>query len=869
MSKYPKRYDHGHIETKWASYWEESGLYEWQGAASRSDVFSIDTPPPTVSGSLHVGHVYSYTHTDLIARYQRMKGKKVFYPMGWDDNGLPTERRVQNVFGITCDPSLPYDPDWKAEKSSGKSKTTQPVSRQNFIEACLQLTKEDEIAFELLWKQLGLSVDWKLQYATINDHCRKLSQLSFLDLVQKGRVRNCKAPTLWDCEFHTAVAQAELEDREKPGAYHTIEFGVEDGESFCIVTTRPELLAACIAVVAHPTDERYQTLFGKTAITPLFGAKVPILPAHHADPEKGSGILMVCTFGDVHDVEWWKQTDLPIKEIIGENGRLKPVAFGHHPFESENPELAQDMYDKIQGLRPHQARKKLAEILSEPGTSIDGKNSALKGEIEDITHPVKFYEKGSLPIEYVATRQWFISILEHKEALLEQGDKIEWHPSFMRTRYSNWVNGLNQDWCISRQRYFGVPFPVWYPIDSEGCTCYEKPIFAQPEDCPLDPMTAVPDGYTEDQRNQPGGFQADADVMDTWATSSLTPQIASGWNENPTQHHTVFPMDIRPQSHEIIRTWAFYTITKALMHEQTIPWHHCLISGWVLDPDRKKMSKSKGNVVTPTHLLENYSSDAVRYWAARAKLGTDTAFDEGIFKIGQKLTTKLFNAAKFCLMQCDDIHQDRSLNIQDVSLPIDCAQIGAMSELIDHCTRCFDAFDYASALERIEASFWLFCDHYIELVKTRSYQAEDIEHKRSALATLYLSLKTFLHLFAPFFPYVTEEIWSWYFPSSTAHPSIHQSPWPKCKDFSGIPTHDSQLLNLAKWVLGTIRSAKTEQKKSLKHAVSSLEITASNDVIDQLVLIREDLCSAGSVSSFTTIIKNIEHPTIQVTLEAE
>lgn len=867
MSTYPKKYKHLDVEAKWGAQWETDGIYRWQGAANRDEVFSVDTPPPTVSGSLHVGHVYSYTHTDLIARYQRMKGKKIFYPMGWDDNGLPTERRVQNVFGITCDPNLSYDPNWKAEKVKSKSSQQVPVSRQNFIEACMTLTQEDEAAFESLWRQLGLSVDWKLQYATIDERCRRLSQVSFLDLVDKGWVSNHMSPTMWDCEFKTAVAQAELEDREKPGAYHNIEFGVDDGSNFVIATTRPELLPACIAVVAHPDDERYKPLFGKMATTPLFGATVPILPATHADPEKGSGILMICTFGDVNDVEWWKQSDLPIKEIIGEDGRLKPITFGTAPFDSTNTDLAQKQYEALCGLRPHQARKKIAELLAEPGSAVSGTGAALQGEIETMSHPVKFYEKGSLPIEYIATRQWFINILEHKEALLAQGEKVAWHPDFMKSRYSNWVEGLNQDWCISRQRYFGVPFPVWYPIDANGAAQHNRPIFAKKDQCPIDPMIAAPEGFTEDQRNQPGGFSADPDVMDTWATSSLTPQIATGWVDNPEQHATVFPMDIRPQSHEIIRTWAFYTITKALMHEQKIPWKNCLISGWVLDPDRKKMSKSKGNVVTPNAMLDQYSSDAVRYWAARAKLGTDTAFDEGVFKVGQKLTNKLFNAAKFCLLQCDEAHKEAPLSLDDIQEPIDCAQLQQLTSLVDRSGKAFDRFDYAGALDQTESGFWAFCDHYIELVKTRSYSDPDMKKRRSALATLHICLRTYLQLFAPFFPYVTEEIWSWAFTDIAQ--SVHTSPWPMPETFSAIAPQSDTLLPLAIGVLSDIRSAKTEAQKSLKFPVDTLQFTASQATLDEIALIESDICLAGTVSTVQTAVSEQDEYSLTVTLAAD
>ena len=488
----PKKYKHTEAEDKWRSKWAKDGVYDWDPTKNREETFSVDTPPPTVSGSLHIGHVFSYTHTDAIARFQRMRGKNVFYPMGWDDNGLPTERRVQNVFGIKCDPSVAYNPSFQANENHKKRPHEfEPVSRQNFIETCAALTKRDEEAFEQLWKKLALSVDWSLQYATIDDHCRKTSQLSFLDLVKKDRVSNVESPGMWDVDFQTAVAQAEIEDRNCPGAYHDIRFAVEDGSEFIIATTRPELLAACIAVVAHPDDSRYQKYFGKHAITPLFYGKVPILPSTHADPEKGTGILMVCTFGDVADVEWWKQSDLPIKQIVGRNGTLLPVHFGEAPFLSENNEKAQSNYDQLVGLRLKKAQKQIVELLSADKSNVTGLLPALAKEPEPIEHPVKFYEKGDTPVELIPTRQWFINILDYKKELLAQADKIEWHPPYMKTRYTNWVEGLNQDWCISRQRFFGVPFPVWYKLDEQGEPNYDQPMFATEEQCPVDPLIHI------------------------------------------------------------------------------------------------------------------------------------------------------------------------------------------------------------------------------------------------------------------------------------------------------------------------------------------------------------------------------------------
>ncbi len=834
----PEKYDHAQIEAAWGQAWEAQQIYRWDSTATRENTFVVDTPPPTVSGSLHVGHVFSYTQTDVIARYQRMQGKNIYYPMGWDDNGLPTERRVQNYFNIRCEPSVAYDPSWKPTPAEpGTKEPATLVSRQNFIEACAILTVEDEKNFEKLWRHLGLSLDWTEQYATIDAHCRQISQASFLDLVKKDLCYNIESPTMWDVDFQSAVAQAELEDREMPGAFHDITFKVQGGGEFTIATTRPELLPACVAVVAHPDDARYQPLFGKTALTPLFNVPVPILPAEHADPEKGTGILMVCTFGDIMDVEYWKKSKLPVRQIIGLNGRILPITFGEGTFTSENVAAAQEHFDQLKGLTVKQAQKKIVELLG--------------CTPRPISHPVKFYEKGDRPLEFITTRQWFIKTLAHKDQLLEQGRKVKWHPEHMLTRYENWVTGLNQDWCISRQRYFGVPFPVWYPIDAEGMTQFDKPIFAAANTLPVDPTSDVPPGYTAAQRGQPNGFYGDPDVMDTWATSSLTPQIASHWGKDAARHQKLFPADIRPQAHEIIRTWAFSTIVKAWMHDAEIPWKHAIISGWILDPNRKKMSKSKGNTITPQKLLEEYSADAIRYWAAKARLGADTAFDEGVFKIGRKLVTKLFNASKFVLMQFDRVGIDpKETSLRDISAPLDKAMTAKLKEVVQAATASFNEFDYAQSLQTTEELFWEYCDHYLELVKARSYEESATEGRASALATLSYTLKTFLRLFAPVLPYITEEIWSWSFAEQTGKDSsVHTTLWPSVNELAEV-TLDAprDTLPLAIEVIGKIRGAKTEQQKSLKWAVDEVTVEADEASIATLRLVSDDLEKGGNVA---------------------
>lgn len=870
-SKLPQKYDHISVEKKWMKFWDEKNIFAYDKNISRKDTFVIDTPPPTVSGSLHVGHFFSYSHTDAIARFNRMIGKNIFYPMGWDDNGLPTERRVQNLLGITCDPTLPYDPNLKFEdfmeldqekskaKDKDKEKKLKPVSRKNFLECCTKQTLKDEVVYESLWKNLALSIDWKQTYSTVGEHCAHVSQLSFLDLVEKGFVYSSDAPNMWDTTFQTAVAQAEIEDREQQGFFYDIRFSIEGGGDFVISTTRPELLASCVAVVAHPDDNRFKNLFGKYAITPLFGAKVPIMPAEHADPEKGTGILMVCTFGDIHDVNFWKKEKLPLRQIIGRSGKLISIDFNSSPFSSTNAVSANEKYSQIAGLYVKQARKKVVEMLKEYG--------GLVGDPRTTTQAVKFYEKGDQPLEFVPTRQWFVKILEHKNSLLEFGAKVNWRPATMLNRYNQWVEGLNQDWCISRQRFFGIPFPVWYPVNAEGEVNYSCPIFADKNTLPLDPQMSTPKGFTESQRGKPNGFIGDPDVMDTWATSSVTPQINSHWSIDTNKHAKLFPADLRPQAHEIIRTWAFYTITKAWMHEKTIPWHNIAISGWVVNPNREKMSKSKGNAVTPESMMEKYSADAIRYWALRARLGHDTIYDELVFKIGQKLTTKLFNASKFVLMQVNG----EKTRLSDITCQIDLAWIARMKKVVEESYEDFSKFDFASVLTKTESLFWDFCDNYVELVKVRAYKQKDNALGRSAIATLGYSLKTFLRLFAPFLPYMTEEVWSWAYADISQ--SVHKTSWPLVSELTAIEvklTNVNDLsLQLPIEAMNKIRTQKTLKQTSLRTPVNSIVFELAKDNLVYLKETINDVIDAGNIIDGAITYKEIAKLEGQELLKAE
>ncbi|MEV1171295.1 valine--tRNA ligase [Nonomuraea sp. NPDC049784] len=801
------------LEQVWVARWAEQGIYRFDRSKSREQVYSIDTPPPTVSGSLHVGHVFSFTHTDIMARYQRMIGKSVFYPIGWDDNGLPTERRVQNVYGVRCDPSLPYDPGFVPPDKPGKREIS--ISRRNFVELCHKLTALDEQAFEEVWRRVGLSVDWSLLYTTISDEARAVSQRAFLRNLLRGEAYLAEAPTLWDVTYRTAVAQAELEDREWPGSFHKISFYGEKGPVW-IETTRPELIPACVALVAHPDDERYQPLFGTSVLTPLFGVEVPVLAHRLAEPDKGTGIAMICTFGDITDVTWWRELHLPTRPVIGWDGRLLP----------EPPEgVEADPYKELAGKTVHSARERIVELLRESGD--------LEGDPRPVSRTVKFYEKGDKPLEIVTTRQWYIRNggrdEELRARLLERGRELAWHPPHMRVRYDNWVEGLTSDWLISRQRFFGVPFPVWYPIDESGQPVHDAPIVPSEDMLPIDPSSDVPPGYTEDQRGVPGGFMADPDVMDTWATSSLTPQIAGRWETDDDLFKRVYPADLRPQAHEIIRTWLFSTVVRSHYEFGQLPWSDVAISGWILDPDRKKMSKSKGNVVTPLDLLEQHGSDAVRYWAANGRYGVDTAFDAGQLKIGRRLAIKILNASKFVLGLAES---DGA-----VTEPLDLSMLAALSDVVREATEAFEAYDHTRAVEAVERFFWAFCDDYLELVKARAYESGPAA--ASAHAALRQALDVLLRLFAPFLPFVTEEVWSWW-----REGSVHRASWPAVERGSGDPA----VLAVASEVLGQVRKAKSEAKQSMRAEVSRLTVSAP-----EVALVRQaqdDLCAAGNVEEF-------------------
>ena len=832
------------LETKWADHWEQQGTHRFDRAAALAagSVFSVDTPPPTASGSLHIGHVFSYTHMDLAARFHRMRGEHIFYPMGWDDNGLPTERRVQNYYGVRCDPTLPYVPGYVpplegGDNASSKAADQVPISRRNFIELCERLTVEDEKQFEDLWRALGLSVDWSLTYRTIGREAQAVAQRAFLRNLARGEAYQAEAPTLWDITFRTAVAQAELEDKEQPAAYHAVTFHQPDGGRIEIATTRPELLPACVALVAHPDDERYQHLVGTTVSTPIFGVEVPIVAHRLAQKDKGTGIAMICTFGDVTDVVWWRELDLPNRTVLGRDGRFLAEA----PAADLFTEAGRAAYAELAGKTVFSAKARIVELLRESGDLI--------GDPKPTTHAVKFYEKGDKPLEIVSTRQWYISNGARdeklKQALLDAGAAIDFHPDFMRVRYENWVGGLTGDWLISRQRFFGVPIPVWYHLDADG----ERGDVIIPDEAslPIDPSSDVPPGFTEDQRGVPGGFEGDLDIMDTWATSSLTPQIAGGWETDPELFNLVFPYSLRSQGQDIIRTWLFSTVLRAHLEHGSIPWAHAGISGFIVDPDRKKMSKSKGNVVTPAAMLDEHGSDAVRYWAASSRLGTDAAFDPQNpkqIKIGRRLAIKVLNAAKFVYSfeAADPGGQGgpEGRAGTPVTNPLDVDMLAELADVVRQATTAYENYDHARALEVTEQFFWTFCDDYLELVKERAYSGDG-----SAVAALTQAIDVLLRLLAPVLPFATEEVWSW-----THEGSVHTAAWPTTASAGTAEAVAPRgLLSAVSAALIGIRRAKTEAQASQKTEVVSAVLAGPAFLAEAA----DDLKAVGKIADLTLV----------------
>ncbi len=785
--EFPKNYDFNISEKKWQTTWQENRVYKYDPTESRENSFVVDTPPPTVSGQLHMGHIFSYTQADFVVRFQRMIGKNIFYPIGFDDNGLPTERLVEKQRNV---------------------KATN-MDRAEFVALCKEVVKSEEVHIKNVFNNIALSVDWDLQYQTISPRSISISQMSFLDLMNKNQIYRDDQPMLWDPVDQTALAQADIEDKTRDSMMNDIIFKSDKGDDLTIATTRPELLPACVAVFFHPDDARYKHLSGTHATSPLFKAKVPLLADGLVQMDKGTGLVMCCTFGDATDIIWWKTHKLNSKVILNKVGRIIPLAF-------EDKEA--DGYAKaLEGMKVNEARAKVIEQLKEAGLLLNQ---------TPITQSVKCAERSGAPLEILMTPQWFIKTLEHREKLLERSAELNWYPGHMKHRLDNWINSLAWDWCISRQRFFGVPFPVWY---SKRPGEIGKPIFASIDQLPVDPLTDLPKGYSRDE------VEADKDVMDTWATSAVSPQlnshgISSELALDGERHSRLFPADLRPQAHEIIRVWTFYTMLKAELHQNTLPWKNIMISGWCLAEDKTKMSKSKGNGVVPEELLKQYGSDVVRYWSSTSRLGADTAFSEDVIKNGKRLVNKIWNATKFSSQ-----HFAKLKDNAEITHTTDKWLISRLGQVVGKATEEFAKFEYAAAMEAAEEFFWKdFCDNYLEISKSRAYNEEALDDagQQSAIKTLHIAMKTLLKLMAPVLPHITEELYHLVFAEKS---SIHaRYNWPKASDYIFDETATKQG-KLALEIIDLVRKSKSDKNLSIKADIESLEFTASENLAEDLL----------------------------------
>jgi valyl-tRNA synthetase len=788
MRELPQQYDGKVLEKKWQDFWETEHVFAFD-QQSKAPIYSVDTPPPTVSGKMHVGHSFSYAQQDFVIRYQRMKGKNVFYPFGTDDNGLATERLIEKTKGVRA----------------------KDMSRQEFVALCLTTLKNELRPTYLAdFKRLGLSCDFTINYTTIDPHCQKISQREFINIHAMGRAYRKDAPAMWCPECNTGISQVECVDQEFHSTFNDIIFRCEDKgkmQDLVIATTRPELLPACVAIFYHPTDKRYHHLKGKTATVPLFNQDVPILEDIRADPEKGTGLVMCCTFGDQVDMEWQKAHNLPILQAFSGNGRMTSIA------------------GKYEGMLIRQARKAIIEDMQKEKLLISSK---------PITHMVNVHERCGTEVEFIKSKQWFIKYLDLKEQMLEWGRKLNWYPDHMRNRYENWVHGLQWDWLISRQRFSGVPFPLWY------CANCDEVILARKQDLPVDPLKDQPQvskcpacGHHE--------FVPESDVLDTWVTSSLTPRLAIELMPEDIQHK-LFPMSLRPQAHDIITFWLFNTTFRSNIHYKTNPWHDCLISGWALDPRGKKMSKSKGNIVEPQAVIEQYSADALRFWAAGSKPGEDAFILDKDYITGQKLVNKLWNASRFAAQHLAGFDGKKPHKLQ----PMDLWLLTKLSKTITQATESFDSYEYSKARSVAELFFWQsLCDNYLEIAKGRLYNPDLHGHdeKKSAQYALHYALLSSLKLFAPVLCHVTEEIYDYTFKEKEAKKSIHVAPWPVVEQGWQDDTAE-KAGDLAVLVVGEARKKKSEQKVSLKTEIPKLTIHCTGDEEALLKLVLDDVKSA-------------------------
>lgn len=756
------------IEKKWQNYWEKEKIFKFD-AKSKKEIYSIDTPPPTVSGKMHIGHAFSYAQQDFIIRQKRMKGFNIFYPFGTDDNGLPTERLVEKTKGIKAR-------DYK---------------REEFIKICLEFLKEELPKFIQDWRNIGISCDFDIYYSTINEKCRRISQRSFLELHKMGRAYRKDAPAMWCPECQTGISQVECQDKILKSKFNYVVFKI-NGEPVTIATTRPELLPACVGVFYNPQDKRFKKFKDKMAEVPLFKLKVPVMEDSRVSIDKGTGIVMCCTFGDQVDMEWQKAYNLPILEAIGKDGRMTELA------------------GKYKGLKLREAREKIIEDL---------KKEKLIVKEENIEHAVNVHERCGTEIEFVKSRQWFIRYLDLKDKMLEWGRKLKWYPDFMRHRYDNWVKGLQWDWLISNQRYFGVPFPVWF------CKKCGEVMLADEKQLPVDPLRDKP---LKKCKCGSSDFEPERDILNTWFTSSMTPRLAIEimpkelWDK-------LFPMNLRPQASEIITFWLFNTVVKSNLHYNKNPFKDVVISGFVT-LGGQKMSKSRGNIVEPRDLMEKYGADALRCWAASSKLGEDIEYQEKELVAGQKTITKLWNAARFVSIHLEKVPKPKNLE------PFDSWLLSKLNHLVKNCTEYFDNYEYSKAKAETEQFFWhTFCDDYLEIIKKRVYQPKNKQEKQSAQYTLYTSFLTIIKLFAPIMPFITEELYQEYFKKYEKEKSIHIEKWPTAEKI------DSKFIekgDKATAIISDVRKYKSSNQKSLK---TEIILTIEKEKMKELKDFIEDI----------------------------
>ncbi len=785
-----KKYNHTEAESKWQKYWADNSIFCFD-LKSDKEIYSIDTPPPTVNGSLHIGHIFSYTQAEMIARYQKMLGKNVFYPFGFDDNGLPTERLVEKELGIRA----------------------KDLVRSKFNELCMSTTRKYETEFKELWQSLGFSVDWNLQYETINPMSQRISQRSFLELAKKGKAYIMETPVLYCTNCQTSIAQAELEWTEKATLFNYIIFKAGEQE-VVIATTRPEMLYGCTALFVHPEDERYKNLIGKSAIVPIYNYEVMIMADSRVATAKGTGAVMCCTFGDTTDVEWYKDYKLPYRKVIEANGAIESCI----PF--------------VGGLTAKEARGKIIELLSEKG---------LLTKSEKIEHSVAIHERCSCETEIIQSKQWYIDVLSIKDRLLEAADEIKWYPESMKIRYLSWVNNLKWDWCISRQRYFGVPFPVWY------CSECGELMLADESELPINPLEKKP---TRACSCGSKSFAPEEAVFDTWATSSVTPLINARWREKDDRSDSLLPMSMRTQAHEIIRTWAFYTIAKSLYHTGQIPWKEIMICGFVMAKKGEKISKSKDNSsFTPSEIIRQYSADSVRYWAANARLGTDIMFELEELQGTKRFITKLWNAAKFSLMHLQDF--DGANREHSELKPIDKWILERIREVQVKAKELLNKYEVGAARQIIDDFFWNdFCDNYLEIVKDRLYKPElhGINERKSGQYALYNTLLILLKLYAIYVPHITEEIYQAFFKGFEGALSIHQLLWDKDDAI------DNELIDFGASIANTlkeVRRYKSEKNLSLRAELSELELIVKKEQLQMHIETLMDIRSCTAADNVT------------------